>query len=652
MKLPVICNKIYLLLVLLVFTMLAGVTTAQEEVATEEVAAEEVATEEVTVEEVAAEEEMLITADLLFPKTTCAYISIRDVTVLRDSWQKTALGELQKTPEMKQFFKSLQEQLAESMDVFQNRLGVTLDDIGKIAATEIAAALMQVDAKRYGVAVIVNVGDKQYETQSVLSKIAKRVTENGGTHQKQEVEDAEIHILNVLDSETETLHKTYYVLKGELLLASDKPEVIKDILTRLTAIAQGSEVIPESFSNIDAYLDILNNTIVDETLPDIIWYVDPIRFMQVQRLMHIERDPSYARSKNRAELLSKAGIDGIAAIGGVATLSHQGYDCTQRTFVSIPEEPQGSLKMLSFDTKANQELPDWISEKVGAVHVVNLNFLDIFDNIGPLVNQFFGEGSETVWDDVLDGFENDPYGPQLNLREEIFGLLENKMIFMVQNLDAKAIDGECSLIAVPVKDEARLRENLGALLNEEPTFEVLENGDDIRWKLLDEEHNEGSAGSEVKGKRFPEMTLTVWNGHLLIASQPDFVDYIQSQEESAPLAESPLYKKLREEATALAGERSKASFHFMNNEVLREHTYEMIKSGMLAESVATHSSLLGDLIRNSQEKANAKAKIDASSLPEYEHIKAYFLPSGGCISPVEGGILYQGFWMSRKKMEK
>ncbi len=632
MKLPVICNRICLLLSLFAFALLASTATAQDEVATDE--------------------GMFITADLLFPKTTCAYVSIRDVAVLRDSWQKTALGELQNSPEMKQFFQSLQEQLAESLDTFQSRLGVTLDDIGKIAASEIAAALMQIDAKRYGVAVIINVGDKQYETQSVLSKIAERVIENGGRHQKQQVEDAEIHILNILNSETKAFHKTYYVLKGELLLASDKPEVIKDVLTRLAAIERNPEVIPESFSNIDAYLDILNNTIVDETLPDIIWYVDPIRLMQVQRLMQIEHDPSYARSKNRAELLSKAGIDGIAAIGGVATLSHQGYDCTQRTFVSIPEEPQGSLKMLSFDTTADQELPSWISDKAGAVHVVNLNFLDVFDNLGPLVNQFFGEGSDTVWDDVLDGFENDPYGPQLNLRDEIFGLLENKMIFMVQNLDPKAIDGERSLIAVPVKDEEKMRENLGALLNEEPSFEVLENGDDIRWKLHDEEHDEGSAGSEVKGKRFPEMTLTVWNGYLLIVSQPDFVDYVQSQADSTPLAESPLYEKLRTEATTLVGDNPQVSFHFVNSEILREHTYEMIKTGMLVESAATYSSVLGDLIRDSQKKAKTQTTIDTSDMPDYEHVRGYFLPSGGCISPVEGGILYQGFWMSREKMEK
>ncbi|MDO4629199.1 MAG: hypothetical protein Q4C70_08455 [Planctomycetia bacterium] len=630
MKPPVIGNKIYFLLSLLALILWTASVSGQDNAS--------------------SDDKMLITADLLFPKTTCAYVSVRDIAVLRESWQKTAFGELRNLPEMEKFFQSMQEQLSENLDTFQNRFGVTLNDIGKIADTEIAAALIQLDAKRYGVAVLINVGDKQYETQSVLSKMATRIKENGGTHQKQQIEDAEIHIMNMLDPETKTFQKTYYVLKGELLIASDKPEVIKDVLTRLTIMEKNPDVLPESFSNVDAYLEILNRTIVDETLPDVIWYVDPIRYLQVRRLMEIEKDPEFATKKDTALLLSNAGFDGIEGVGGVVTFNHQGYDCTHRIFVSIPNEAKDSLKMLSFDTKADKEIPDWISSKVGAVHVVNLTVLDMFDNLGPLVNQFFGEGSDTVWDDVLDGFENDPYGPQLNLRKEIFSLLENKIIFMVQNFAPKEIDGERNLIVIPVKDEKRLRENLGTLLNEEPSFEVLNSGDDVAWKFLEEDHEEGSAGSEVKGRRFPELTLSVWNGYFLIASQPDYIDYIKEQKNVEPLSETPLYKLLQKEVGALESKLPHVSFHFVNTEIHREHTYEMTKAGMLAESAATYSATLGDAIRKSATANNTREPLDASELPEFDTVRGYFLPEGGCISPVQGGFYYQGFTMSRDKM--
>ncbi len=593
-----------------------------------------------------------ITADLILPKSTCGYISIRDIAVLRDAWQKTSLGELQQTPEMQDFFKSLQQQLSDGLSVFHSRLGVTLDEIGQMASHEIAGGLLQLDAEHYGIAVVINVGDKQYETQNVVNRIVERVTKNGGSHQKQQVDGAEIYVLNIPDEESGNVYKAYYVLKGELLIAADKPEIVREMLRRLAVLQSDSSAALESLSEVDAYLDVLDATIVDDKLPDVIWYVDPIRFLRVQRLMQIEKDPSYAKSRSIADLLESVGFGGIEAVGGVATFRHQGFDSTQRVFVCIPEEPKLSLKMLAFDEKGNFDLPDWVTDDVGTVHILNLDFLTMFDNLGPLVNQAFGEGSDTVWEDVLDGFETDPYGPQLNLRKDLVGLLENKLIFMVQNMAPKMIDGERCLIAVPVKDEAKMRENLGALLNEEPTFEVLENNGDIRWKLVDEEQEEGDAGSEIKGKRFPEMTITVWDGYLIIASEPGYIDYLQSLDlnKTKPLAESEVYLKIKSEVEQYP--ETKVSFHFVNGEKLREHTYEMAKNGTLAESAATHSSVLGEFLKNGSKNSPDRKPLDTSKLPEYDLVKSYFLPSGGFLFQTEKGLIYQGFWMSKEKMGK
>lgn len=600
----------------------------------------------------ASSEAPFITADLLLPKSTCAYVSIRDIAALRSAWQKTALGELQQTPEMQEFFKSLQGQLSDGLSTFHSRLGVTLDDIGQIAAHEIAGGLLQLDAERYGIAVIVNVGDKQYETQNVLNRIVERITKNGGSHQKQQVDGAEIYVLNIPDPESGKTYKAYYILKGEMLIASDKSDVVREILHRLSLLQKDSEEPLESLSEVDAYLDVLDAAIVDDQLPDIIWYCDPIRILRVQRMIQTESDPSYAKSRDIAELLSSVGFDGIEAVGGVVTFRHQGFDSTQRVFICIPEEPKLSLKMLAFDEKSDFELPAWVSEDVGAVHVLNFDFLTMFDNLGPIVNQAFGEGSDTVWEDVLDGFETDPYGPQLNLRDELVGLLENKLIFVTQNVNPKLLDGERCLVAVPVKDEEKMRENLGALLNEEPTFEVLENHGDIRWKLLDEKQEEGDAGSEVKGKRFPEMTITVWNGYLIIASEPGYIDYIQSldPEKTLPLAESPAFARVKAEVDAYP--EPKVSFHYVNSEKRREHMYEMAKNGTLAESAATHSSVLGEFLKNGAKNGKKREPLDVSKLPEYEQVKNYFLPSGGFLFKTEKGLIYQGLWMSREKMKE
>ena len=514
-----------------------------------------------------SDDELLITADLLLPKSTCAYVSVRDIEVLRRSWQETSLGKLQSSPEMNEFFKSLQMQLSDNLSTFQNRLGVTLDDIGEIAASEIAASLIQLGTDSYGVAVIINVGDKQYETQSVLTKIADRVKANGGKHQKQVVANAEIHYLNILNPKTGKFHKAYYFLKENFLIASDKAEIVKDILTHYSVLKRAPEMLQGSFSQVDSYLEILRKSIIDDVLPDVIWYCDPIRLVQVQRLIRTELDPEYAETRDTAELLRNIGIDGIEAVGGVYTFRHQGYDSTQRFIVNIPKEPQKALKMLAFDENADLDIPDWVSDSVGGVWVVDLDFLTLFDNLGSLINQLFGDGEDTVWEDVLDGFKNDPYGPQLDLRDEVFALCENKMLFITENLNPTALDGERCAIIIPLKDPEKMKENLNSLLSEEPTFETLKHGEDIRWKLIDEDHADGTAGTEVKNKRFPEMTITVWNGHLLIASEPDYIDHFQKaavDPMTRPISDTAEFKLAKKEAEKLANGQKCVSFHYVN----------------------------------------------------------------------------------------
>lgn len=584
----------------------------------------------------ATKEKMLITTDLLLPKSTCGYLSIRDISVLRDSWQQTALGELEARPDMKEFSRVFQGQLASGFSSFEKRLGVTLDDLGEIASTEITAALLYLAADRYGMAIITNVGDKQYETQSVLNRIAERVKKDGGDHQKQEIKDAEIHIFNILDPDTKNFNKAYYVLTGELLITSDRPEIVKEVLTHFLAIQSNSNAELESLSQVDAYLDILNAAIVDETLPDIIFYADPIRLMRVQRLMKIEQDPDFAKTRDSAELLSGAGFDGVEAIGGVMNVRHKGYDATQRVLISIPKEPQGSLKMLSFDSSADKELPDWITDEAGSVHIINLDMLQFFDHLGPLVNQFFGEGSDTVWDDILDGFQNDPYGPQLNLRDEVFGLLKNKLVCLIQNMDPKADGGERCLIAVPTTDAAKLKKNLGALLDEEPTFERLENGDDVCWKMIEETEGE-DAGTQVKSRRFHEMTITVWDGWLLVASEPGFIDHIKGIDlaTATPLSKTPNYQRMLAEANAQPDKAPHVSFHYVNSENSREHMFEMIKAGKLADSKSGRQPI----------------EPDSSLMPDFSEVKDHFLPTAGFIFETEGGLIYQGLWMSEEKMK-
>ncbi|MBR0193449.1 MAG: hypothetical protein IJQ31_15430 [Thermoguttaceae bacterium] len=595
-----------------------------------------------------------ISADLLLPQSAASFISIRDIHALDDSWAKTAMGKMMARDDMTEFTKLFRKQFSEIFSTLESRLGVSMEEIIQMTDSEIAISTQKIKDESYGLVLVVNVGDKIFETKKVLSKLADRVLKDGGNYQKQEALNSEIHILTMKNEETGELCKAYYVLWGEILFSSNQQILVKDILGRIAKLQKDPDAYVEALGEKDSYIEILNQTVgTDKKLPDIIWYVDPITTMEIQRMIAVENNPELEDERDVAAVLSNAGFGGIKAVGGVITFVNQGYDMTHRVFAYIPEEPQKGLKMVAFDQNADKDLPDWITEDVGSVQIVNLDLLKIFDNAGPLVDSLFGEDRESVWEDVLDGLKNDTKGPMIDLREEIVALLGNKVIFTVANVNPKALDGERYMVAVQTKDEKKLRANIARFLGGEENFEVVSEGDDIRWIRVEDASGDDEFTEEEKaGKRFRQPAVTIWDGYLIVASQPDYIDELKSAVENGkkPLAGNAVYKAVLDEVQKKTKKVNPISFHFDNNAVERQHSYEMAKQGKWTESSAMYSSLLDQFFRANQGLKEDLDKFDNSSLPDYEEVKDYFLPSGAYLYEVEKGLIFQGFWMSEKKM--
>lgn len=601
-----------------------------------------------------AEAAPYLTADLLMPETTCAYVSIRDFIHFKETWQQTELGKLLNTPEMKSVSENLGKQVQTHFEKVRERLGVTLEDVRQIAAGEIASGVLLTSSRKYAVVAIIDVRNHQIETQKVLSRVTDRVMEAGGKHTRQMISDAEVYFLDIPDREAANVsHKAIYVLKDDLLIASDDREVIQGILKRFAALKSDSEELLPCLADVDGYLNILENCLTGETLPDVVWYVDPIRYATVQRIAALEKNPMQVRGHSVAEMLTEAGFDGIEAVGGVVTLRTEGYDGVYRFFVSIPHEPQRSLKMLKFPETETFPIPGWVSANAGTVHWVNLDFINLFDNLGPLFNQFFGEGDSGVWEDVLAGLEEDPYGPQINLREELFALFENHLMFLVQNDHPEEVDGERRLVAIPLKDDEKVRDSMIRLLQDEPSIETVElpNGD-ILWQAIQEDEDDEDFSQQPKREPiFPEMALTVWNGYLMIASHADFLETVKkfNPQTAQTLVTSPEFLLVQKELQQFA-KQPHASLHYFNTARNSQHLYEMFRTGKVPQSTSMEAKRINQMFSTDVPKGETrKAMFDGSMLPAYDSIRSYFLPSGATILNREKGFLFQGFWLSGEK---
>ncbi|MDO4574547.1 MAG: hypothetical protein Q4D98_04975 [Planctomycetia bacterium] len=616
----------------------------------------EVVREEVG-DEAAEVTEQLLTADLLLPETTCAYLSVRDFIHFRETWKKTLLGELMMTPQMQVVTEDLNRQVQAHFENVRSRLGVTLDDIRQIASGEISMGVLLTSPQKYAVVTIIDVRNHQVETQKVLTRVSKRVVEDGGKQTKQMISDAEVYFLDIPDKDhANVIHKAIYVLKDNLLIASDDREVIQGILKRFVSLkSEAGELLP-CLADVDGYLNVLENSITGEMLPDVVWYIDPIRYATVRRIMAVDKDPMNVRGRSVAEMLTESGFDGIEAIGGVVTLESEGYDAVHRTFISIPAEPKGSLKMLKFPESEAFEVPEWIGATAGTLHFVNLDFMNVFDNMGPMVNQFFGEGDSGVWEDVLAGLQEDPYGPQVDLRKDLIAHFKNHLMFIVQNDRPKEVDGERRLVIIPLEDDEKVQESMVKLLTDEPMIETtkLPNGEIIWHVVRDEEAEEDASDTPKREALFPELAITVWNDYLIIASHVDFLEAIKSFDPAtgAKLVDDPGFQLVDKELDTFAGE-VRGSVHYFNTARNTEHLYEMFRTGKIPQSTSLEAKRINKMLATEEKTSQELRKplFDGSTLPEYDDIRSYFLPSGATILTKEKGFIFQGFWLSEEKMD-
>lgn len=644
------------------------------------------------------EDANIITADLLMPETVCAYSSLRDYPELLRTWETTQWGHMLRIPEMAAARESIVAQMQSQYSDLEARLGVSMTDVFEIASGEIASAVLllppaadaaaetkpaepatvagksgsaaKVAPAKGGVvippgtkcamAVLIDVKGREVETQKVLAKIAQRVTAGGGKHTKHVLSNADVHYLDiVLPAEkavdgtakpakpaAPVMRRVIYVLKDNWLLASDDKDVVRAILERMEAVKSG-EMLP-SLADVTGYLNVLERC-VGTKLPDIVWYTDPVRYAVVARLRQLEKNAKNVRGQDVPTILRESGFDGVEAVGGFITLKTEGYECVVRTFVSIPKPPSRSLKMLSFPAGSDFTPPAWVPKNASACLVLNLDYMTLFDHLGPVFNQFYGEGDDGVWDDVKEGLKDDPYGPQVDLREQIFKFFGKNMVFFVENQKPETPDAERRMLVIPLTNGKLVHDALTRLLEKEEGIQVKQTPNGTIW-TYSEPAGRKNATQKERPQLFPELAITVHGDYLVIASHGE---YLTSFDFTAAdgLGGTKKYQQITDELNRFVGEK-RSSQDYFDMETQYHHIFLMFKDGTLPKSTAVSARLLNGMFSDAESGGSRKAMVDAKSLPDYDVVRPFFSTGGSTLTEVEKGYLLEGIYLSAEKAEK
>ncbi|NLE38350.1 MAG: hypothetical protein GX621_10035, partial [Pirellulaceae bacterium] len=464
-----------------------------------------------------------------------------------------------------------------------------------------------------------------------------------------------------------------------LLAAADHLDAIKDIIKRKA----GQDATGGSLADATAFQKIMARCQkhAGEAVPQIRWFVDPIGYAECVRIM----TPEDKRRKGVVitDVFRNQGFDAIQGIGGYIDFKVDQYELLHRTAVYAPgpyakaPEPyvnKVGMEILTFPNTSDYSLPPFIPNDVATCTMFHWDLLKVFDNIGPTFNELFADkGDTTMFDDLIRDFEEDEFGPQINLREELVKHFDHRVTIISDYILPITTKSERLLFAVKVRDAEKVAAGIKKLLKDDPTIERREfEGLEI-WETIEQDEMhlpsapvidlpdlapEKKATPSKRERRLagdeedeelllPHAAVTVVHGHLLVASHYDYlVEILTRAKQPEPLAESMDFRTVASAMDALgAGGDFLRAFSRTDEEY--RPTYELIRQGKMPEAETMFARMLNSLFGPHKPGVVREQKVDGKEMPDYQIVRRYLGPAGTFGRTEEDGWFVVGFMLKK-----
>jgi hypothetical protein len=610
----------------------------------------------------------------LLPATTKGMISVPDVYVLEENWNKTQLGQMTLDPVMQPFVEDLKRQFKEKWSNLSEKLGLTLDDLKGVPGGEVAVGLIQPTRTTASLAVVVDVTGKAAEAAELMRKIDKNMTAKKATKAVTTFKGAKVTTYTLVKKPGEKVAKqAVFFTHNDIFSASDSSATTAGILSRMDGTAK------DNLENLPAYKAIMQRVAVSagEQAPEVRWFMEPFGYTEASRIIN---PPKVKKTKkDMLKLLSEQGFrEAIQGIGGyIHFYVDAKYEIIHRTAVHAPAVPGAvgdekyklAARMLRFPNGGQLNPQAWVPRELSTYASFNLEIARAFEYSSTFVDAYVGEPG--TFEDVIKGLIEDPNGPRIDLRKDIVAHLDQRCTIITDTSLPVTPKSERIVMAVESNNPVALAKAIERTMKSDPTVRKVTVAGHTVWEIVQEEDenlpnldidsgidpNGGNAFDPTGGglgedeeprRKLPNSAVTVARGHLLVATHIDFLEKVLVDFEAhETLATNVDYARVMDELNVLFGATRSARFFSRTEEEVRP-TYELIRAGKMPESESVLGKLLNAFFGSGEEGEVRTQKIDGSQLPDFETVRRYFGPAGMEVISEDNGWFMVGVLLSRQ----
>ncbi|HEY2411712.1 MAG TPA: hypothetical protein VGI40_05695 [Pirellulaceae bacterium] len=611
-------------------------------------------------------------SEVLLPATTKGYVSAAQPADLKEHFQETLVGQLVYDDDMQPFVKSLQKQIETKLGAIEEKLGFTIDDLEGVPAGELSVSMIEHKDRPAVLAVTIDVTKHQKQSERFLAAVEKRFAARGGTKKDADHSGTTFHVFTVPAADSKAPQQsTVYFVHDDVLCGVDAVDEADAILKRFTGTPT------DNLKSLPAYQATMERCHKEagDMEPEARWFIDPFAFVWAYR--SLSKSPPPAKDKDYARILADQGFDAVQGVGGYLNLlAPNSVDVLYRLAIYAPpvkgkeHDPlRWNLAMQMLQLPNSKEAPpqSWAPRMSARYACYNVDVLNAYDHFGTLFDAL--QGHKDAFKTSMEGIEQDPYGPQVNVRKEFVGHMGKRVTLITDYSTPVSVNNERSLLAVEAVDEAKLAKSLAKIMEHEPDVKRREFGEYVLWERVPAENNpdeieveapgfapvgtpEKKLADEKEKKRvLPNSAVCVALGQLMVASDIDFLkELLQGFAQHEMLSSSGDYQQVATLMDKLApGERS--GFAFVRLDEASRATYDLIRAGKMPESESLLGKFLNDVLTTEVEKeegVHRKQRIDGSLLPDFEMVRRYLGPVGRVLRSDDDGWLLTGAILNKE----
>ncbi len=596
----------------------------------------------------------------ILPAATQAVVLVRDSDVLVNGWNRTQLSKLADLADIRDFWKNQQEQIENKLTSAGWRLHIQPRDLGDVVSGQLALAWIERREdvqKPFSLVLIVDVINKQKETEDFLKKLDNQLKERGA--KRNQLQHAGVNIAqHTLPRQNGELlpQNTFYAVVNEQLLASDDLGTLQGLIDAASGSGAGSKLNnDEVFQSARKQAGITSEAAIE-------YFARPLGFARVLRAISGKRN-------SKADILAvlqSQGFDTLKGVCGEVRFGEKDYDMVHRGYLlaegSLKQRPQ-SVQVLDFPNEAGNEVPSFVSNRVSSLMSSCWNVREAFWKTETLVDKIADQPK--VFENIIEGIRVDPTGPRIDIRNEVMPLMTNEIYSISDARLPIDTDSRRNLIAVRIKSPEKFAKILDRAMETEVDAELVDVKGQKIWQVahkeddleLDLDQSFGALPNAAPANKpndplLNNWAVTVYGDYLMFSSHKEMISEAIEQAKQgsqSPLMGEPDYQSISSALRKEFGEKPGCAWRINRSALAYRPQYELFRAGKLQDSESMIAKFLEHLVQNKSElqEQPKKATVDGSSLPAFEKISQYLLPSGTFVQTTDNGWRFGSLLLSK-----